>query len=139
MTVLIVGEAERAVLRRLRDEAAKHSVHIPTLAEALKTAQGNRRHRAQMTAQTVPIPATFTVTFSIETGHGAGTCRHMSMSVMKASRLPHPEALWVVAKELGFAGGLEACVVWPEELSDGGTAINMVQPISVASAVTETK
>lgn len=89
-----------------------------------------------MTAQSIRIqgPWPFFVTFWIETNHPVGTCRHMSMSITRDNRVPSPAAVWLIAEVLGFAGGLEACRQWPEELSDGGTAINIVQPLSVTEA-----
>jgi hypothetical protein len=69
--------------------------------------------------------------FSIETGHVVGACRHMSMSIVRVGRVPSQEAVWMVAEQLGFSGGLTACTAWPEKVSDGVTAINVVQPLSV--------
>ena len=133
---LILTADVRAALQALRRRAADKPVDVVRLMQAIRAQEGERRHRAQMTAQTVAIPGPwpFFVTFSVETGHPAGTCRHMSMSVMREGRVPHPNAAWMVAEDLGFQGGLSACRMWPESLSDGGTAINLVQPIAVQPA-----
>jgi hypothetical protein len=58
----------------------------------------------------------------------------MSMSIVREGRVPHPDAVWLVAAELGFAGGLDACQTWVEDLRDGGHAINVLQPLSVQEA-----
>jgi hypothetical protein len=135
---LIVGASQVAALAALRLLAAKSPVAMPPLMERLKTPEGKRAHMAQMDVQTVEIPLGFLVTFSIETGHGAGTCRHMSMSSPKRGRLPAPEALWMVAEHLGFVGGLEACTHWIEDLQRGSgdrqQVVNLVQPIDVVNA-----
>lgn len=131
MTALVIGSTERAQLQDLRERAAKAPVNMPRLAEWIQTDGGKRQHRAHMTRQSVLIPFGFVATFSIETGHPVGTCRHLSMSVMKDGRVPRPEALWLVAEELGFTGSLQQCRVWLEDLSDGGKAVNIVQPIAV--------
>jgi hypothetical protein len=91
-----------------------------------------------MNAQTVVIPGPwqFFVVFTIETGHPAGTCRHMSLSIRRKDRVPSPAAVWMVAEELGFSGGLLACSAWLERLSDGGIAINVAQPLAVGPAAT---
>lgn len=133
-TPLILGSVQRAALQELRTRAAAVPVHMSDLLERLKTPEGHKAHRRQMTAQSVEIPADFLVTFSIETGHPIGTCRHMSMSVGRKGRVPHPAAVWMVAEELGFAGELAACTTWPEELQGDGVAINVVQPLAVTSA-----
>ena len=81
-----------------------------------------------MTDQSVPIPMAFVVTYSIEYNHPGGrTARHMSMSVMRDGRVPHPAGVWMVCEELGFHGSLRECTVWLEDLSDGGSAVNVVQ------------
>ncbi len=134
---LIITPDVSANLRDLRAKARLKPVDIKGLLRTIKTPRGKRLHMDAMQAQTVVIPGPwpFFVTYSIETGHPAGTCRHMSMSVRREGRVPHPEAIKMIADEMGFVGGLEACTVWPEELSDGGTAINVVQPLSVQAAV----
>jgi hypothetical protein len=131
---LIIGRDDRARLHRLRDFAAKRPVSMPEIIEALKTPDGKRAHMKNMTAQTVKLangPWDFFVTFSIETGHPIGACRHMSMSIMREDRVPSLEAVWLIAMEFGFSGGLDACQRWIEDLSDGGRAVNIVQPLAV--------
>ena len=107
---------------------------MPVVAKLLKTAEGKRQHMDQMNEQSIAIPMGFLVTFSIEAGHPVGVCRHMSMSVMREGRAPNPEAVWMVAEELGFQGGLSACHVYKEDLQRGderAIAINVVQPLNV--------
>jgi hypothetical protein len=132
MNALIIFEAEKAALRQLREKAAAQPVNILDVAERLKTDTGRRIHRRAMTAQTIHLPVHYFVTFSIETNHPVGTCRHMSMSSGRQGKAPTPEAVWMVCQELGFVGSIEECRVWIEDLSDGEKAINVVQPLSVA-------
>jgi len=124
----ILGPLERELLHRLRELAAKHPVDMPPLRERLKTRRGKREHMKRMTAQTVFLPFGFAATLSIETNHPGGrTARHMSMSSPVEGRLPIPEAVWMVAVELGFTGSLEDdCFVWIEKLRQGD-AVNVVQ------------
>jgi len=131
-TPLLIGEAQREALHDLRERAARAPVDITTLKDRLATVDGKLAHVDHMSAQTVEIPADYLVTFSIETGHPGGAARHLSMSVNARGRVPIPEALWMVAEELGFLGGLEDCTIWPERLRRGGDndlAINVVQLI----------
>jgi hypothetical protein len=39
----------------------------------------------------------------------------------------------MMCEELGFVGGLGACAVWQEDLSDGEKAVNVAQPLSVVA------
>lgn len=131
---MIVGEVEKAELRKLRFAAAQNPVDVTTLLARLKTHEGKRKHRSQMDRQSIPIPLAFLVTFSIENGHPIGTCRHLSVSSQRAGRVPTREAVWMVAEELGFTGSIEDCQVWLEDLMRGdgpAKAVNIVQPIAV--------
>lgn len=142
-TPLVIGEAQKAALRELREKAAANPIDMPPLMKRLETPEGKAAHMQQMNGLTIDIPLAFMVTFSIETNHPCGTCRHMSMSATRKGRTPIPEAVWMVAEELGFVGGLQSCVVWPEDLqrgpqqrTDRAIAINVVQPLAVAANVT---
>ncbi len=117
------------------DAAAAAPFDVRGAIETVMTASGRTRYFDRMRAFTVSIPGPwiFQVTFSIETGHPAGTCRHMSMSIDRAGRVPHPEAVWMVAQTLGFAGGLNACASWPEATEDGYQAINLAQPLALGA------
>ena len=110
-TPLVIGPAERAALAALRDVAAAHPVDMPRLMEVIETPEGKAAYMRQMNGQSVPLPLHFLVTFSIETGHPCGTCRHMSMS-SRPGRLPTSEAVIMVAEHLGFVGGLGTCTYW---------------------------
>jgi hypothetical protein len=127
-TPLLVGPEQKEALYDLRIKAAKKPVDMQLLMEDFKDPAKRAVHQAQMTEQSIVIPFAFFVTFSLETGHPGGVARHMSMSSFKPNRLPTPEAVWMIAYELGFTGTLEACDgVWIEDLSDGGKAINVLQ------------
>lgn len=130
VTPLLIGPAERDALARLRALAAEHPVDMTGLQSKLRDPVCKSEHMAQMTRQSVAIPLDFLVTFSIELNHPIGTCRHMSMSVGKADRIPNPDAVWMVAEILGFTGGLYDCTLWREQLQGHGEAINVVQPLT---------
>jgi hypothetical protein len=124
---LMIGPDEKTLLAGLAKLAAEHPVDMPALLERIQTGEGKHRHMQQMTMQTIELPVGYSLTFSIEDGHPAGRCRHMSMSVEDPTKMPHPAACWMVAKELGFWGELGDCDgVWPEALRQGA-AINLVQ------------
>lgn len=76
-TALLIGPAESAALMALRELAAARPVDMLRLMDVIKTPQGKGAHKDRMTEQSVFIPLDFMVTFSIETGHPVGTCRHI--------------------------------------------------------------
>lgn len=127
---LLITPAVEAQLRALKDLAEAFPRSINDIATAMETDAGRSEHRDNMTLQSVVIPGPwpFYVTYSVETGHPIGAVRHMSMSVKRDERIPHPIAVWMIAAYLGFTGDLCSCEkVWMEDLSDGGKAINLVQ------------
>ncbi len=129
---LIIDEGVEQALRELRNFAADAPIDIRSVQERLQTQQGELLHREDMNARTVMIPGPFPffVTYSLETKHPCGTVRHMSMSVQRTGAVPSPQGLWEIASRLGFLNGLASCQCWAEELSSGGTAINVAQPLA---------
>jgi hypothetical protein len=124
------------VLERLKNLsvlAFQHPVDIQVLMVSISDAEKKKLHLEQMNKQTIKIPGiwNFYVTLSIETNQPCGTCRHMSMSIARDGRVPSPEAVWMIAAELGFTGDSiqQADSVYVEDLSDGGRAVNILQRI----------
>lgn len=130
MHVIVLNNEVRDQIKALVELAEACPVDMPTLMKRIDTADGKKQHMAQMTRQTIRIPMEYMVTFSIEHGHPCGTCRHLSLS--GAGGLPPEEAVWVLAKELGFWGHLrqDCAAIWPEELLGHGIAINIVQTLT---------
>lgn len=129
---MVIDDEVRSQIKACIELAEANPIDMPALMERIKDPLKKEHHMAQMTRQTVKIPLAFMVTFSVEDGHPVGRCRHMSMSVQKKDRLPHPIGLWMIAKEFGFWGEtIESCDgVWKEDLQGHGTAINIVQRIT---------
>jgi hypothetical protein len=135
---LFIGPLQRALLESLRIAAQARPIHMPTLAQTMKTREGMTQYRAQMREQTITLPGRWDwiASFSIETGHPCGTARHLSVSIDRPQRVPRLEAVWMIARELGFTGAdVTACAgVWFEDLADGGKAINVLQVIDEPAA-----
>ena len=129
---LLIGPEVVANLAELRARARLAPIDMQHLLEVFKTPDGRRHHHDAMTSQSTVIPGIwpFFVTYSVETGHPAGMCRHMSMRAERHGRAPSPEAVWMVARHMGFVRGLIDCTLWLEDLSDGGVAVNIVQPFA---------
>lgn len=132
---LIIGAAQRAQLRILREQAAERPVDVRGLAERLKAPEAKDAHMDHMNDQTLNLPTAFMVTFSIEFGHPVGAARHMSLSSVRPGRLPTKEAVWMVAKELGFISGLDACTIWLENLQRGPTERDRAQAVNVVQVL----
>lgn len=130
---LMITSEVRAALHELRKRVGEAPpTDMQYVMKAMKVPRLKQAHLAQMTKQslTIPGPWDFCVTYSLEAGHPVGLCRHMSMSIMREGRVPSPEAVQMVARELGFKGDLAASTGWTEKLSDGGIAVNLVQQVA---------
>lgn len=130
-SALIIGPTEQHNLNLLRQWAIDHPMSVLDIMRDTKTPQGHQKHIRRMERHTIDIPVLYCVTFSIETNHPAGTCRHMSMSSKSPGRVPTPDAVLMVADELGFVGGLDACKLWAEDIGEGDIAINLAQPVNM--------
>jgi hypothetical protein len=73
--------------------------------------------------KTVMVPFGYVVTYTHEE-QPRGLFRHLSVSV-KGQKLPSKESVIFVMEVLGFAGGLEDCMVWVEN----SVAVNVLQPV----------
>lgn len=136
-TPLVIVEETREQIKKLCALAEANPVDIQKLSHEIQTVGGKSRHMEQMTRQSLFIPLGFWVVYSIEHGQPVGPCRHLSMSVCRAGRIPNEHALWMVAQEFGFWGSLSDCAVWPEKLLghgekplECGTAINVIQALT---------
>lgn len=128
---LIIGLTARAAIAGLIAKANADPIDMPAVLKQVATAEGRVAHMQHMHDLTIEIagPWPWLVTFSIERGHPAGVCRHMSVSIDRPERVPNEHAVWMIAQEFGFKGGLDACRIWLEDPAGHGRAINVVQPI----------
>jgi hypothetical protein len=128
-SALIIGAEQKIILHALRDFATLNPIDVLKVRELIKSQDGHAAHLERMKLYSTKIPSMFYVTFSVETGHPVGTCRHISVSSRRRGRVPTPEAVWMLAREMGFVGGLGCCTIWDENIGSGDLAINLVQPL----------
>ena len=128
--MLVIGPTEIAMFDALKAYAAANPIDMAVVMRLIKTHKGTRDHLARMKKFTIALQWGQTVTFTIEEGHPAGTCRHFSMASPEPGRAPTPVAVWMVAEHFGFKGGLEACTVYVEDIGGGHSAINLIQPLA---------
>jgi hypothetical protein len=128
---LILGEPQKTELARLRRKAAAEPIDVRIVMRLTETRDGFVEHLTRMETYTIPLPTAFMVTFTCETGQPIGPCRHLSMSSLRQGHRPSRDAVWKVAEELGFVGGLDRCTVWEYEIGHGNVAINVIQPIEL--------
>jgi hypothetical protein len=81
-------------------------------------------------AQTIKIAFGWEITYTVEEHKEGVPCRHLSLSAPNKHRQPIPAAIDMVISQFGFQGSFRHCAFWPEELTQGGVAINVLQPMS---------
>lgn len=131
---LIITKEVDAALHVLKEKAEQNIIDINEIVLLIKTTEGKQQHLNNMTAQTVMIPGpwNFFVTYSVEIGHPCGKCRHLSVSIERAGRVPSVYAVQLISKYLGFVGDLKSAdAVYSEKMSDGGIAINIIQQFNI--------
>jgi hypothetical protein len=133
MPGLLLGPHEIDELHDLRELAGKHEIDASMVFFNQHDREFMAAYRRQMIAQTLCLPVSYFVTFTIEVGHPSGPMRRLSMSVGRKPRVPPQEAVWMVAEELGFVGSIEQCAAWVEQLSEGGQAVNVCQPLGMSA------
>lgn len=74
------------------------------------------------------LPFGYKVVFSIE-DQVKGKVRHLSISIDKDGALSSIQSVKAVMEVLGFEGGLEDCIVYPEKVTETKEAINVLQII----------
>jgi hypothetical protein len=128
MSVLLIGEAERAKIANLI-EIAKLNPIDPQ--EAQHAADANREaFRVFMRTVSIDLPVGFRATFTYET-QPFGLAAHLSVSIDKISRVPVPAVVDMIAREFGMRPILEEkdIMIWVEDLETGHKAVNVLQKI----------
>jgi hypothetical protein len=129
MTVLIIGEDERALIAELR--AVVEAREPMTAADLLAVAAADiEAFRDAMNMQSVDIPIGYVATYSIEVQPNApppGICRHISISVDRPGKLPHPAAVDMILEAFGMQPIAKSSKVWIEDICPGQKAINVLQ------------
>ena len=135
MSVLAIGEHERKLIRQKVDAARKD---IVPLRDAMKHAQGDdspyltyEERNDEIVRKRPPQELklqSYRIFFSFEE-QPIGLLRHISVSVRKAGKTPHPIAMEMIIKEFGFSGIplVRPGRIWLEEFEPGHHAVNVAE------------
>jgi hypothetical protein len=130
MPVLMIGETERAEIKRVIEEARAHpmplgaTIKLGKFDNVLKL-EDRVRVPPFFTAQLM-LPVGYRVALSFEE-QPAGLCSHLSVSVEgrgKKGQMPSKEAVVMIAQEFGVP--FPPLMGWVEEFKSGEFAINLV-------------
>lgn len=133
MSVLMIGEAERAQIADVIADALAHPVQatsdsVTDYRQVLELKDRNPKLIRPPSAH-VLLPVGYRAAYSVE-AQPVGLCSHLSVSVEgRATKgmMPSVEAVQMIAEEFGvpYPPGLG----WIEEFEPGEYAINLVSPL----------
>ena len=124
MRPLIIGERERAQIKKVLAHADVHRASIHDLIAIVK---GNREPPGNDPAFTVHLPVGYKVVFTIEQ-QPIGWCRHLSVSVATAGCYPATEAVEALAEAFGFRHKLKD-QQWSIGLEKSVQAVNIIEKL----------
>jgi len=117
--VLVIGPEEKEKLKKLKETAEANVLSFQTLMSG--TPIGDNPNHA------IYIPADFRVVYSVEEQpNPLGRCRHLSVSVSREGRVPHPASLKMIAEELGFRNDAMVDFAMYQQLEHGGNTPDMM-------------
>jgi hypothetical protein len=146
MRAIVIDENTRVEIAKLIKIAENNVVDIRHLRDQGKLKEGDGNPIGDNSEHVMFIDGGFKVVFShedqgqdFEGKKGLGICKHISVSVSNAhdlglgvkfieSSIPAFEITDMIIQEFGF-GPLYECIVWPEAVDDGVTAINVLEPV----------
>jgi hypothetical protein len=124
MSIFILRDQERELLRRLRPHAEANPFSIDDMLDRQK---GDLPLPGQQEEFRCLIPENYTVIFTLEPNLKGGLIRRLSVATVPG-RMPRPETCMIIMEELGFkhALGSADCVVNVENRGDL-KAINIME------------
>jgi hypothetical protein len=140
MRPLIINADIRSAIRSLRERAAARPI---TLEQGRKLAiqpkdefhiKHDERNGERPASEFLNLPFGYRIAYSVEQ-QPIGFCGHLSISVDRPGRVPHPAAVEMLAAEFGMT--LQHAHMWLEDFKPDHAAVNVVQLLSAPTPETE--
>lgn len=124
-SLLCITPAVRADIERVKKHASEN------ITDLSKLSRGDAAPGGLDPKFTIDIPFDYCATYTEEKQKGDILCRHLSVSVSAAGRVPNHAAMDMLMEEFGFINRSTQVVLWTEKFGDNTQhAINVVEPIS---------
>ena len=129
---LIIGDGTLAAVRSLRERAAANPVNAAEVKRVGLDAKKIRDLKLsdrppgfeRKPGERIEIPVGFTVAYTVEQ-QPSGLCGHLSVSVDRKGKVPHPAAVEAIAKL--FDQSIDTSIAcWLEEFEPGHEAVNLL-------------
>jgi hypothetical protein len=127
MPVLMIDDATAARITELRAFAAATVIdprHAVVAAERDVTA-----YRDMMAMHSLEIPIGYIVSYTHE-NQPVGLCHHISISVTRPGKMPHPEAVQAILGAFGMRPFEQSEHIAIEDVAPETKAINLIQIIA---------
>lgn len=129
---LIIDNQARALISVSMAHAMRSPVSHAALVEISEMAKKNPVGGLVLNRDhTVPIPACYTATYTVEEQMPGVLFRHLSVAIIdgQPDRGPHPLVMDEIMREYGFHNDRENVQGWLETLEDGRLAVNVLEPL----------
>lgn len=127
MPGLLIGEDERQRIAEVRAFAAANV--MDPFGSITAAARDMQAYRDMMAMLTIELPIGYHITYSHEQ-QPDGLCRHISVSVARAGRMPSTEAVEMILGAFGMTPIRTSVALWIEDIDADTKAINLVQPLA---------
>lgn len=131
MHALIITKHAHAKLEALREVAEANVVPFQEMYRRNQEFQargGRQPGEMGRSDMTVMLRVGYSCTYTVEEHRPGVSCRHISVS--GPNQLPHPKAVTMLMKIMGFQRELLDAMVWTEDVGGGRMAINVLEPVS---------
>jgi hypothetical protein len=124
MTGLLIGPEERAKIAELWAFAEANPLEPLRVIEL--AADNMDKVRDVFDMYSIELPVGFHVTYSQE-HQPCGLCHHLSVSIDRTDKMPHPESVEMILREFEMQPIAESINLWIEYVDDETKAVNIVQ------------
>lgn len=137
MSILVLGPAEEAAIKRAVDYARAHVIPWSHLKDAIDDDRAaprdvlkleDRKPGFERPESEHIMLGTYRCSISFEE-QPAGILRHLSISSHRRGRIPGEEVIAMVLPAFGFSVPIENGKIWLEEFLPGWMAVNFVEVV----------
>lgn len=126
MPALLIGAEERQKIAELRAFAAANVQDAKHVMDTTREPAAEAAHRDMMDMHSIELPVGYHVTYSHER-QPPGLCVHISISVDRPNKMPHPAAVETILEAFGMQPIKGSPGIWIEDINAVTKALNIVQ------------
>lgn len=137
MTVFTITDTDAAQMAALRQLSEENVIPFAEMMDRVRQVQLGI-HVPGFDNRTIHLEWGWSITYTVEEHRPGTPCRHLSVASPKAGKVPLPMVMQMVLDRFGFTHrvadeqgqALEHPLIYVEGLSNGGHAVNVIEPLS---------